>query len=869
MTNIRTSNDLTQFYPNRNLTQLSLSGLQLLSPLEITPETVGQKAYGLACIPESWVPPFCVISHSLANKISNGDCSYVDIWMKQLPWLQNASEELMLRSSASDETMEERGSLVSEQITLDTFFQALSDCVAATLDHGKIIHWILQVCVYPKIKGHLSNERRVAKAKRDWVVDFEMSESSNDVSLIPVSLAVRNWRHGEAVIPTTLECASSISIDQVLRLPAQWATERKIRIHFEWVWDGSNVWLVQGDLCIPKEGTDPRALLPKHVSNVQADNLQNFRAATASDFDSYRKLSNAQIYKNLGYQLPAFYVLEDREVINSLVCGTPSESVRNDLLTLVLQPLVIRTDGKNLPPEMRQMLPRSDELRTVESVINWFSDEFPRKLAAFQEYKDHIVFICHHFVPALASAWSMAEPGKRVVRTEALWGIPEGMYWYGHDTFEVDTGNADLSGIVNNRKFRYSRRERYKEWFIAPDIKGVWCAHRTGESFDWKTTISDNEWLSEIAITSRKIAEKLGYPVNVMWFLGVHAEASKHIILPWYHEKSELNRSSLKGAPRFKRADSMSVELRTQIDWEELKNRPLLDLGNVKRITVSPRDSSLIRSKEFLNELAEFANQRKAIIELKGGVLAHVFYILQRAGCNVEIFDLFGAKEENLVFKKLVRDKIPSSIAAKGELVTQITIKGEELVEALKAKLIEEALEVVDAKSTIETIEELADVLEVLHALAHHLKISMKQIEDVRKTKRQDRGGFDDGKVLVKTTVPTSLTADQSLHNFTHSLFEDNSYTETGVIILEPDIRLHQDEREVAGVRERILEIGMPTVLNVPIIRKTAFSLSVNTDHGVSNIPLIGEWSVIRQKSESKIRFTIKSLPVQTKLELK
>lgn len=867
--NIRASKDLVQFYPNRNITQLDLSGLQLLSQSDITPEAVGQKAYGLACIPESWVPPFCVISHSLASKIAGGDCSRAAIWLRQIPWFQEVSIGLMLRSSAVDETMEERGSLVSEQVTPDTLFQTLSDCVAATLSHGKIIHWILQIRVHSKIKGHLSNERRVAKAKRDWVVDFEMPESSNDVPLMPISLAVRNWRHGAAIVPTILECASYISIDQVLRLPAQWATERKIRIHFEWVWDGSNVWLVQGDLCIPKEGTDPRTLLPNHVSNVQADNLQNFRAATASDFNRYRKLSNAKLYMSLGYQLPAFYVLEDREVINDLICGKPCESVTNDLLTLVSQPLVIRTDGEDLPLEMRQMLPRSDELRTVESVINWFSHEFPQKLAAFQEYKEQLVFICHHFVPALASAWSMAEPKKRVVRTEALWGIPEGMYWYGHDAFEVDTGNADLSAIANDTKFRYSRRERYKEWFIAPDIKGVWCAHRTGEPFDWKTTISDNKWLSEIAITSREIAEKAGFPVNVMWFLGVHPDASRHTILPWYHEKSELDRSALKGAPRFKRSDSTSIELHTQIDWERLTSRSSLDLGNVKRITVSPRDSSLIRSKEFLNELAEFANQRKAIIELMGGVLAHVFYILQRAGCNVEIFDLFGAKEENLVFKKVVRDKIPDSIAAKGELVTQIKIMGEELVEALKTKLIEEALEVVDAKSTSETIEELADVLEVIHALAHHLKISMKQIEDARKTKRQDRGGFNEGKVLVKTTGQTSLTSDQSSHSFTLNLFEDDSNVGTGAIILEPDIRLHQDEREVAGIRERILEIGLPTVLSVTVVKETAFHLSVNSENGVSNIPLIGEWSIVRNKSDSKIRLTIKSLPVQAKLELK
>lgn len=852
-----------QFYPNRSIQQLSPNGLQTLSSIEITHSSVGYKAYGLACIPESWVPPFCVISHSLAIIINNKENNSVATYLSQIPWLQNDTL-LMLRSSATDETMEERGSLVSEQITPDTLLQVLSNCVSDTLVHGKTIHWILQLRIQPKNKGHLSNERRVAEAKRDWVIEFEISESINDVTHPPIPLAIRNWRQNDAIIPEVLECSSFISIDNVLRLPAHWATKLKIRIHFEWVWDGSCIWLVQGDLCPPRNGTNPKELLPKHVNNVQADNLQNFRAATDLDFESYRKLSNAQLYMNLGYQLPFFYVLEDREVINELICGKPRESVTKDILTLVSQPLVIRTDGMNLPSEMHQMLPRSDELRSIESVIGWFSNELPNKLEAFKAYEDQLVFICHHFVPALASAWSMAEPGKRVVRIEALWGIPEGMYWYAHDAFEVDTGNADLSAIANDEKFRYSRRERYKEWFIAPNIEGSWRAHRTSELFDWKTTIKDNKWLSEMALKSRKIAEKVGYPVNIMWFLGVHHEASKHSILPWYHEKSELNRSILKGVPRFKRIDSKAVELHTQADWVKLKERTPTELENVKRITVSPRDQSLIRSKEFLNDLADFAKRRNAVIELKGGILAHVFYILQRAGCNVEIFDLFGAKEENLVFKKVVRDKIPASIEAKGEQVTQIRINGEELIEALKTKLIEEAIEVMDAKSTGETIEELADVLEVLHALSRHLEVKMKHIEDARKKKRQERGGFDEGKVLIKTTTPTSLSSNHILHP---SLFEDDPYTE-GTIILEPEIRLHQDERSVDGIRERILEIDLPTVLNLPIIRKTDFQLAVNMEQGVLSIPLSGEWSVIRKKSESKIKFIIKSLPVQPKLEL-
>lgn len=862
-----------EFSPDRPVYLFEPHGVQLLNPSNITPQTVGQKAYGLTCIPERWVPPFCIISHALAVQIAEGEAS-IDIvpMLEQIPWIQAAADApgFMLRSSAVDETMDERGSLVSEElVNVADLSKILLDCVEATKKHGKTIHWILQNRIETKLRGHLSNERRVAHAKRDWVIEFEVLGPKSDAR-DPLRLAIRKWRDGVLKLPTVLECTSVISIDRVLRNPAQWAADRKIRLHFEWVWDGACVWLVQGDLCTDRKGTDPRTLLPKQVHKVQADNLRRFRIATASDFNTYCKLSNAQRYSKLGYELPAFYVLEDRDAIQELICGHPSQAIIDDLEALVSQPLVIRTDGKDLPPDKRQMLPRSDELRTVQAVINWFSKELPKELAALKGCQDQLVFICHHFVPAVASAWSMAEPGKRVVRIEALWGIPEGMYWYGHDTYEVDTGEVDLArAIANAGKFRYLRRERYKEWYVAPNTEGVWCAHRTNESFDWKATISDDGWLSEMAQTSRKIAEDLKYPINVMWFLGIHKDALKHTILPWYHERSELDRSALRVAPRFKRADSKAVELHTQSDWESLKDRTPPDLVNVKRITVSPRDPSLIRSKEFLDELAVFAKERNAVIELKGGVLSHVFYILQRAGCIVEMVDLFGAREENLVFKKVVRDKIPDSIAAKGELVTQLKINGENLVLALKTKLIEEAIEVMDAQSTDEMMEELADVLEVVHALSAHLKIGMKNIEEARKLKRQQRGGFDEGKVLVKTTAVSSLTASHEPSPYTPGLFEDDaSYAEAGAVTLEPEITLHQDEREGPGGRERLLEIELPAVLAKPVTKHTEFHIVANTEQGVVEIPLVGEWSVARKQSDLKIRLTIRSLPVQVQGKL-
>ena len=63
----------------------------------------------------------------------------------------------------------------------------------------------------------------------------------------------------------------------------------------------------------------------------------------------------------------------------------------------------------------------------------------------------------------MASAWAGAEPGKRWVRIEALWGIPESLYWHSHDTFEVDTEKADLaSGYDKEFEYPIRHRERFK-----------------------------------------------------------------------------------------------------------------------------------------------------------------------------------------------------------------------------------------------------------------------------------------------------------------------------------------------------------------------------------------------------------------------
>jgi predicted house-cleaning noncanonical NTP pyrophosphatase (MazG superfamily) len=95
-----------------------------------------------------------------------------------------------------------------------------------------------------------------------------------------------------------------------------------------------------------------------------------------------------------------------------------------------------------------------------------------------------------------------------------------------------------------------------------------------------------------------------------------------------------------------------------------------------------------------------------------------------------------------LDYHKLVRDGIPRIIeAGDGRPVTRVLDQAEYLA-ALRAKLVEEAEEA-QAAPDGRLRSELADVLEVLRALATARGMSWEDIVAEAARKRTERGGFD------------------------------------------------------------------------------------------------------------------------------
>jgi predicted house-cleaning noncanonical NTP pyrophosphatase (MazG superfamily) len=91
--------------------------------------------------------------------------------------------------------------------------------------------------------------------------------------------------------------------------------------------------------------------------------------------------------------------------------------------------------------------------------------------------------------------------------------------------------------------------------------------------------------------------------------------------------------------------------------------------------------------------------------------------------------------------EKLVRDRVPQIIRAQGEEPIVRIADPVEYRALLRAKLLEEVHEVVTADDA-HVPEELADVLEVVLALAVDLGVDAAGLETLRAAKAAERGSF-------------------------------------------------------------------------------------------------------------------------------
>ena len=115
-------------------------------------------------------------------------------------------------------------------------------------------------------------------------------------------------------------------------------------------------------------------------------------------------------------------------------------------------------------------------------------------------------------------------------------------------------------------------------------------------------------------------------------------------------------------------------------------------------------------------------------------------------------------KIHRYAYNKLVRDKTQERMLAKNCSTYGYLLNEDEYITELIKKLVEEAKEVVTAPAEKKAIE-LADLLEVVHALSAVYNISMEQVEIERKKTFEQRGGFAQRYYVNHADVPESSPA--------------------------------------------------------------------------------------------------------------
>lgn len=166
------------------------------------------------------------------------------------------------------------------------------------------------------------------------------------------------------------------------------------------------------------------------------------------------------------------------------------------------------------------------------------------------------------------------------------------------------------------------------------------------------------------------------------------------------------------------------------------KDPKVFETAFQKRLGQSPTDylvgkiqnGSSVSSVEYLFDIVCAEIAAKNHCECKGFAYYHA-----------KAQERIKAMKKHTVHNKLVRDRIPQIIEASGKTCVTEVLPQEAYIQALDAKLNEELAEYQQSRS----LEELADLLEVMGAVVKARGYTWDDLTRVRKEKRAQRGAFE------------------------------------------------------------------------------------------------------------------------------
>jgi len=711
------------------------------------------------------------------------------------------------------------------------------------------MHLIIQKHIFLySDKGHLSNERRLHKDTRDWSYEIERKDENSFHSL-----SLRNWRKEldpQKYENSCLQCNLEQNLKSTLSIISSWATNKQLRLHFEWVWDRKCLYIVQADQENENIGSDPTS-----ITEIQAEDhtnkLQCLVPINNELAKKFPKINNVLVYRNLELPIAPLYILNNQKIIQDLANGIIQDALKRDIKILIQSPLIIRIDINSENKPIRQMLSRQEH-RDFHSALRWIQEKARNMLNDTNIQNLEIAFIFHNFIPSISSAFAYCKPGTRNVHVETLWGLPEGLYYYSHDKYIVDTKSYDRDDIKSFEKFSIEGKPLYKPFFIKANNKGEWKTERVAPPYDWKASIKEENWIKQIALYSRKITEEVGKSLSIMWFVDVPETVCSSKIFPWHHEPFDLHENPRNKINRKKTPFDQTLIIKTLSDLELLQKETEKGNTKIKKIHIQPMDEKLLRDKDILQKIGTLSKSINAFILLEGSMLTHAYYQLQQTGAVVETINNYENFEQIQEFNKLVRDKIPEKIENGGEIVQLAQLEKTSIIRALKDKLIEESFEVLDAEDEDSTLTELADIYEVIDGLLYHMGVDKQQLLQKQKHKAQKVGSFLDGKVLLETKNPIPVQTQKKQL----SLFSYEDLKETTISyekLPRKEIYKYRDTRKLAkNISDNILRFKIPFTQDSWQIDTKNIILD---EHSIARVDISGE----RLNAEYKIEINIYS----------
>ncbi len=96
-------------------------------------------------------------------------------------------------------------------------------------------------------------------------------------------------------------------------------------------------------------------------------------------------------------------------------------------------------------------------------------------------------------------------------------------------------------------------------------------------------------------------------------------------------------------------------------------------------------------------------------------------------------------------------------IKRNGKPFSSRTLDDSEFINELKKKSFEELEEYINTKTNEEALEELADLLEIIHALAVYHGASIEKVEEIWSKKAEERGGFKEKVFLLRSKMCNTI----------------------------------------------------------------------------------------------------------------